>query len=53
MGKVISRRAITKGEDLRQIKGGPIPIVTGRNLKKQSTTKAEKVKKKKQQKVAK
>ncbi len=33
MGKVISVRWITRDEDLRQIKGGPISILTGKNLK--------------------
>jgi hypothetical protein len=53
MGKVSSIRWITKDEDLRQIKGGPISIVTGRNLKKQSTAEGKKAKKKKPQKAAK
>jgi len=44
MGKVISRRVITKDEDLRQITDGPVSILTGRNLNKQSTTKDKRAK---------
>ena len=39
MGKVIIRE-ITSDEDLRQIKAGPISIITGVNLRKQKPTKA-------------
>jgi len=42
MGKVILRRVITKDEDLRQIKAGPISILTGKNLKTPSTTSSQK-----------
>ena len=41
MGKVISRKVITKDEDLRQIKAGPITIITGANLRKKNLTKAD------------
>ena len=33
MGKVISIREIKEGEELPQIKAGPISILTGKNLK--------------------
>ena len=36
MGKVISRKVITRDEDLRQIKAGPISILTGKNLRTSS-----------------
>ena len=36
MGKVIYKRRITKAEDIRQLKAGPISILTGKNLKTSS-----------------
>jgi hypothetical protein len=42
MGKVISRRVITRDEDLLQLKAGPISILTGKNLKTPSTTSSQK-----------
>jgi hypothetical protein len=44
MGKVISPKVITRDEDLRQIKVGPISILTGRNLKTSSAPSSTKPK---------
>ena len=41
MGKVTSIRWIKRAEDLRQIKAGPITIITGANLRKKKPTKAD------------
>ena len=38
MGKVSPIRWIKRPEDVRQLKAGPISIVTGRNLKQSSGT---------------
>jgi hypothetical protein len=42
MGKVISRRVITKDEDLLQLKAGPISILSGSNLKTSSSASSQK-----------
>ena len=49
MGKVISYRVITKDEDLRQLKAGPISILTGSNLKTSQTTSSQKPKPKQEE----